>query len=314
MVVLPEILKPDVIKVDESQVYIVEGIKIYIYAKNDLSLKKIFGKSGTQKDKFRLNDRGRKKVVIDVQSDVVLVNSYERISFFSKDGSFLKMREAIAQTDYYQKAGNKLVATNFFWEKNHTHATESIILCDDKLKPLGNLYKTSSGCGRQLRLMRGKKAKYNLFQEYFDFKVRGNHIYIADSSKGLFISVFDLEGNKEYDINNPYEQIRIPKEEKEKREEEVKGESIWKYREYLELICPKYYPAFKEFWVAGNFIYVNTYQKQGNKQKIMILDLKGKLVREVYVPNVKHADLFDNQFFYLRQNRDQEWELYCTRL
>jgi len=228
--ILPDISQPVGIRVDEHQIYVVDGIKIYIYSKDNITLRKIFGKSGIEPGKFRPDNRGRKRILLDIRADVILVSSYERISFFSKSGEFIRDSETSPQTGFYHQAGENLVASNFYWEKKASQSNEQLLIFGKNLKLKKTFYKTSPQGGRMLRLVPGKKADYRVIKEYFGFKVSGDKIYVADTMKGFFIAVFDLQGNKLYDIKGEYSRLEVTNSDKKSKLEELKEERIWKYR------------------------------------------------------------------------------------
>lgn len=48
----------------------------------------------------------------------------------------------------------------------------------------------------------GPKTDLSLIENYEDATVQGDRIYVADSRKGLSISVFDKDGNSLYEIHH----------------------------------------------------------------------------------------------------------------
>ena len=84
--ILPDILDPKSMHTDEEHLYIVDGHQIQIYALDDLRLIKKFGTIGEGPDAFRANPKGNVHLYVDVQSDHIVVSSYEKVSIFSKEG------------------------------------------------------------------------------------------------------------------------------------------------------------------------------------------------------------------------------------
>lgn len=310
VIILPELEKPEAIKTDREQIYITEGARIYIYSKIDFSLVKKFGRSGKGTGEFRPFPRGRKKIHIDVQAEDILVTSNERISYFSKKGEFKKEYRVGGQTDFYHTAGQNLVGTNYFWRGESAKAAEQVIIFTRNVKLKDSIYMTAPGGGRQLRLSPSGKHKHKVIDNFFGFRVFEDKIYIGDTSKGFFIRAFDQNGKKLYKIDKKYDKIKITPAREEKEMAEFKKTRLWKYREYIEPVFPEHFPAFRTFWVVNGRIYVKTYVEKECRQEIKILDLQGNILKNVFVPSAKYAAIYDGKYFFLKKNKDEEWELF----
>jgi hypothetical protein len=88
-----------------------------------------------------------------------------------------------------------------------------------------------------------------------------------------------------------------------------------------------YFPPIRDLTVTDDRIYVKTYQKQGDKDEFIIMDLKGETLKKAYFPAVKEPGLFNelmgrlakfykiykNKFYYLHENEEEEeWEVHVT--
>ena len=78
---LEEILKPVTINLDKDQIYITEGASIYIYSLKDFKFVKKFGKEGEGPHEFKIIPQ--LPLIINVQTDKLLVNSLGKISRFT---------------------------------------------------------------------------------------------------------------------------------------------------------------------------------------------------------------------------------------
>ena len=70
--------------------------------------------------------------------------------------------------------------------------------------------------------------------------------------------------------------------------------------------------------VKNDKIYVSTYLRQDNKEKYIIMDLKGKIIKKTYLPKFKNVTLvesvlgtklhtlIDDKLIYLTENEDEE--------
>jgi hypothetical protein len=85
IVPLPQLQKPNTLAVDDNQIYIADGTSLYIYSLKDFSLKKKFGRDGEGPQEFK-----RKIYLINIQHDYIVINSLGKVSYFAKNGKFIK--------------------------------------------------------------------------------------------------------------------------------------------------------------------------------------------------------------------------------
>jgi len=92
VVALPDLVNPHSIKVDKTRLYITSSAVIYIYSIPQFNLIKNFGNEGMGPGEFNsYTDTG---VQLDVQSDLIFVNSQNRVSYFTKTGEYIKEKRA----------------------------------------------------------------------------------------------------------------------------------------------------------------------------------------------------------------------------
>ena len=315
-VILPDLEKPRVFKVDESRIYITEGPRIYIYSKKDFTLLKKFGKSGDGPDEFVPTFTGRKRIYIDVQADNIVVTSEERISFFSKNGEFIESMAAPPQSGNYYKSGDFLVGLKYIWERGKMNATDAVMVLQRKgrgYKGIAKFYSTRPGGGSRIKLSIGGKRDYGVIRHYFGYCVSDNRIYVADTANGFFIGVYDIKGNKINEIRKEYQKLKISDSRKKTEMEKFKETNMWKYIEHINPVFPEYFPAFRVMRVSKGKIYLHTYaeQKTGDttREEVLVLDAEGTVVQRVFVPTARFADVYDGKYYYLEKNQDEEWEL-----
>jgi hypothetical protein len=54
--------------------------------------------------------------------------------------------------------------------------------------------------------------------------------------------------------------------------------------------------------------------EQDLKREIQILDHKGNEIKKIFAPKAKYADVYDGKYFFLKQNKHEEWELHVVQL
>lgn len=79
----------------------------------------------------------------------------------------------------------------------------------------------------------------------------------------------------------------------------------------------EFVPAINNFWVIDDTIYVKTHDITDTKQKYIIMDLKGNIRKELFLPIVFKEILtfHNNTFYYLEDNEEKEnWVLHAVDL
>jgi hypothetical protein len=135
---IQEILKPVTINLDNDQIYITEGASIYIYSLKDFKFVKKFGKEGEGPQEFKLIPL--LPLIINVQTDKILVNSLGKISRFTKDGQFIdeeKMKAGFVAG--LQPLGNRFVGLGIMQDSNTRYRAVNIY--DSKLNKIIEMIK-----------------------------------------------------------------------------------------------------------------------------------------------------------------------------
>jgi hypothetical protein len=193
-------------------------------------------------------------------------------------------------------------------------------ICDSELKKIKKLHEFIM----KMPLIGGpappiKEWKMILPYYHISYDITTGKIFVFDSQKGFYINVFDENGHNLYTINKDkeIEKIKVPDEYKDKRTKEFKQDQFWRELQKPELIFPKYFPSFH--WAAVNKgkIYVHTYKTRNNKTQFIVLDLKGKILKEIYLPFPDHSrqTIYDNKLYKLVENEEEEtWELHVYKM
>jgi hypothetical protein len=310
--ILPDLTEPSALKVDNGKIYIIDGARILIYSREDFRLVKKLGRAGEGPGEFRSYFGGRHRLYIDVQSDEIWVSSNEKLSVFDKNFLFKEDHKLPAQIGFNNKVGNCMVGSNYFWEKN-PNTTEQVILFKRKNKDYAytkTVYKTGTGKGRLRGLNPGKINDYNVIPHTFDVQVWKQKVFIGDTNKGFFIAVFDQQGNPLYEIKKTAAKVPVSEDDRRFELTRFKSERFWQeYKHLINPVFPEFFPALRQFRVANNRIYVFTYKKVSQKGEVLVLDLSGKLLGKTKVPINKYFSVYEDKYYYLNKNDDQEWEL-----
>jgi hypothetical protein len=146
--------------------------------------------------------------------------------------------------------------------------------------------------------------------------------FISRPKKGFYIEVFNKNGEKLYQIEKNVEKIKSGEKHRNlymeeilyflgrRRFERARERGIFKkpMREFL--------PSIGNFWVLEDKIYVKTYDITETKQKYIIMDLKGNILKTVFLPKVYWEILTfsKNKFYYLEDREEEGWVLQAVDL
>jgi hypothetical protein len=163
-----------------------------------------------------------------------------------------------------------------------------------------------------------KKSDNLLIRDYAGYTVYGNRIFVADSRRGLSISVFDEDGLLLREINPPVDKLKVPKGFVDAVEKEWKASKDWpSYYSYLNPVVPEYFPAFIDFKIDQGRLCVLTAAKKNDLYEIIVMDLEGKILERRFrfplKPNFEYPfyngnkyDIDGNKLIWFDYNDDKE--------
>jgi hypothetical protein len=107
---IPDVFRPFLLVMDDQQFYVTEGTTISIFTRKDFTLKKKFGKEGEGPQEFKLA-QGMPGLILFPQTDSLVINSAGKISFYTKDGKFIKELKVAtgSMVSIFQPFGKKFV-------------------------------------------------------------------------------------------------------------------------------------------------------------------------------------------------------------
>jgi len=312
--------------IDDKNIYINGSNEqtINIYTRKECRLKIKFGGKGEGPGEFRII-QGFK-----VYEDFIFINSPGKNSYFSKKGELLKEVRCPPALVPCLPVGDNFITREYSLptvkDINNSFMEIKTVLVGSDFKEKKILFSKSLNTKYTYNAKTGKKEA-RLFPESCTFKIYKNNIYIGYSSMdGFFFTVFDSSGNKLYEINRPYIKRKIPDALKD-----VIRNRKEKYRQRgsnleVEILFFEYFPSFCTFSVANDKIYVFLYPEI-DKQRILILDLKGKLIDVSLIPfdlqslekfsfRILYSNIVHNgEKYYIKDNFEtSKWELWRLKL
>lgn len=306
---LPEIMKPQYIDVEDNRLYVSEKSSISVFSLETFKLLKRFGRKGEGPGEFQYTP------YVTVCPDYLLVSQLNKIQFFSKEGTFLKeKRKPHILMFMLYPLGNRFVGYTPRYKRGSKTITCVFALLDNDLKSRKDVFTFT-----EKRLRQGDR-KRNAFDRYCLYKVFEDKIFIADSGKGFFIDVFDADGNRLYEIVKDFEKEKVTDTDKEEyirrwkqRQEEI-GE---KPDPRMKFLFPEYFPAINHFTVNSGKIYAVTYKKRDNKNEVVVMDLKGTVLKKGFISYNEMAlgAIYNDKYYRLRDNAETEmWELFIEKI
>ncbi len=128
-----------------------------------------------------------------------------------------------------------------------------------------------------------EKSDELLIRDYGDYEVYGNRIYVADSRRGLSISVFDENGLLLRDIHPPIDKVKVPKGFVDAMVKGWKASKDWQtYYSYIRPVVPEYFPALIDFKIDHGRLCVLTAAKKNDLYEIIVMDLEGRILERKF--------------------------------
>jgi hypothetical protein len=181
IVQLPELTKPSKIKACGDGIFVVNNrYNILIYSLQDFKLKGQFGGRGEGPGEFKFT------IKLSIMPNFVLIDSQDRLSWFSKEGKFLKQKNKRTGISYIPSK-NKFIGESFKHLPNQMNKIEYGIYDSDlkKIKILDQyMFKLPLiGADGIWKVKEWKMIRHyhNISSDFTSGK-----IFIADSEKGFF--------------------------------------------------------------------------------------------------------------------------------
>jgi hypothetical protein len=309
IVPLPGHLNPKSVYADGDQIYITEETSIYIYGAKDFKLRKKFGREGEGPQEFK------GFASLYVYPDYLLVNSSGRISFFTREGEFIKQNNLPFYGVNVRVVGKAFVSNGRIDENGIPYRT--INFYDAEFKKIKEIARIETAFQRS----KGEWRQFHMEFSFHPYTYKDKVFVIGHED--FIIGVFDENGDKLFDITQKYERLKVLEEEKKAVLDWFKinpgsrnmPSSIKKMIRF-----PDYFPAVRDMVINNEKLYVRTYKKNGGKTEFFILDSKGKLLEKVFIPIYERNrreyysySICDGKVYQLIENEDtEEWELHIV--
>ncbi|UCH97404.1 MAG: hypothetical protein JSV88_11280 [Candidatus Aminicenantes bacterium] len=319
--ILTEVLIPEMIEVSDNEIYVVEGASIFIYSLKDLSFIRKFGQKGEGPGELKVN-AGFTNILF-TPGDSVLFLGIDKAIRFAKTGQVIKEFRIPPITNYLYPIGKNYVGVRFKAIAQQK-PNIAVVLFNQEMEEIKELYAQPMSGGQQL---------LDLTNDALNISIYKDKIFIDQSPKGFVISVLDANGNQLYHIQKEYKKIKFTEKHKEmalnriKQDKAIRAIGWENLKSLIQIIHGDYLPPIRDLTVTDERIYVKTSHKQGDKDEFIIMDLKGNILKKVYLPGVKESrfgnevlgriakfyKIYKNKYYYLYENEEEEeWEVHVT--
>jgi len=314
--VLSELQRPASITVDGSQVFITEGINVYIYSAKDYSLQKKFGKEGEGPQEFKRHPNPMAEDIrIIVQPKEILVNSIGKISYFTRKGEFIREMRVMLSLGGYIPVGNHMAGFGFDQKDNTRYIT--LNLCSPQCVKEKEFFrvKTLIQDGKSIDPIKMSVAKL-----VATIRVEDNKMFYRGEDQKIY--AFDENGNQIYSITPEYEKVKFTKEWENRYINFLETDPRYKYvyqQDKNRIKFPGYFPPIRDLRVANKKIYIITFKSINDKKECYIYDsADGKFIKKVFIPLVEQnvQELYpytikNGKVYQVVENLDEEkWELH----
>lgn len=304
---LPDLVNPLKLQVGNDRIVIAEKISVFIYSLGDVKLLKKFGTEGEGPGELK-----SRITRLEIQPDYIFINSVGKVSYFSKDGRFIKELKTPSPDLRLKPFGNHFVGERMVTDKDTLFL--SVDIYDGNGKKVGHVYRRE----REVQA-RGKGTR--VFAHPLPYYASRGKIFVATGSD-FVIDVLDESGKKLYAITREYQRARVTGDDRKRVMHHLETDpGIKPYLDMIKpIIFPDNYPAIRNYYVADGRIYVLTYKiKEGNTE-CLIFNTNGQYLKTVFLPyryknpvDEYPADIKSDRLYQVVENEDsEEWELHIT--
>jgi hypothetical protein len=312
---LPGLANPNDIEVDSANLYIADGNSVYIFNKNDYSLKRKFGKTGEGPGEFVGSPgTGRAPLDLDLRKDTILVNSFGKITLFTKEGKYVKELKPLDQSRGFIYFGKGYVANLNRGIDGVRYRTLNTL--DETLKRDKMLFKREHS-------IQGPGGGYNPLEGPLAYSADGDRLFVCWESD-FIIRVFDTSGKELDKITQTITRREVTDSDKKRIDHALQTDPRFKpiYQMVKPLRFPTHFPVLSNVIATGGKVYAVCRQDENKKTECYVFDLKGKLDKKAVVDLKYDQDervypytIFDGTIFQMVEDEDEEeWKIHTVKI
>lgn len=301
----PDMVTPIELRMDNCYIYISDQYSVFVYKKKTFKLVKKLCNKGEGPEEFRTHPG-----IAFAGERLILYDSY-KIIIYSRDFKLIRELKLHFFADKVNPIEANYILNNFQVIDNKRYRV--FALYNSQLEKIKNLVVEHEG----------NISNKSLINPWSRCRSWNDKAFIAQPQKGFHIEVFDKHGKKVYQIEKKMKKIKSQEKHKKLRMEEIKyfiGRARFekaRVRGVFNKPLREFVPIINNFWVVDNRIYVKTYNITDTKEKYIIMDLKGNILKTLFLPKsyMEILTFCKNKFYYLKESEDDEgWALHSLEL
>jgi len=274
--VLEGLSNPSDLHVDDQYLYVADGTSVFIYDLEDFKRVRRFGSAGEGPGQFLGSaTTGRAPLVLDILPDRILVNSYGKVSYFTREGEFIRELRVPDNSRYFIAFGEGYAGelNQVFDEVRY----RTLNLYDEQLRRGKLLFKRPHS-------LQGPGGGFNPFEGPRFMAAAGDRLYVCWEPQ-FRVRVYDPAGNQVDSITMEYERRKVTEADQREVTDLVKQHPRFKnmLQYLLPLDFPEYYPALQVMQLAGDRLYLITTPDAQGQRECCVFDLQGELIRKTAV-------------------------------
>jgi hypothetical protein len=315
---LPEVEKPAIILVKNGRLFVADWtVKLHLYSMKDFSYVKQISRKGEGPGELKYVPR------FTLHHDYIFLYSSNKCVYFSRNGDYDRefIIKNIRLNDVFPVKENFVGLKPGMNKKNDNSYSDISIYTYTKDKEF-KFKKVVYYLERPPQKIRGGKKDYVVINDYLGIIVHDDKIFVGDSTRGLFVAVFDANGKEINRVNIlEIDKTKLTEQYKKEFMERVKRNPSYNIlKSMYNIIIPEYFPLFYRFAVDNGKVYFLTYLSKNDKREMIIVDLKSKIFKRVFVPWVDNDarinfSIENDKFYYIMENEEEEvWELHMVEI
>lgn len=310
---VPEVGKPPrAVAADDQFLYISGEQGVLVYSLENQERVNTIGREGMGPGEFQCPP------FIQLLEDKLVLHCNMKSLIYTKTGKLVYEMKTPFPVTNLNVIGKHLVTNQLTFSPDKKTIKEFVVY-DKNWKPIQSIYK--------------KKGKHtvgdvkNLLKDYkvvptvLNFMVQGDKIFVANGSKGFFISIYDANGKLIKNIDKKLPKVEIKENEKDRLVRLLRDRlmpdqpGFWPYYKKVagdpKKKIPRYYPAMYDFTVSRKHLYVKTYgfREKKREEEYIVMNHCGEILRRVFLPESlpRFTAISDHTFFCIRENDEEGW-------
>ncbi len=302
--------------IDGQQIYIWDKFlkKVFIYSRSGFKKISEFGGHGEGPGKFQAMTYAAQS------SNKLYIAAFPKLCIFSKKGTLLEELKGPVDAGSFLPLGDRFIGVKYpFAGRNAKKRKVVFSLHDSDLDEKKEFFEIEL---RMTKEFTGPKIKVEWLEGCLKRVAYNNKLFIGSSEDRFYFAVFNQNGDMIYEIDRPYEKIKVTSQHQRRIVEKAKqigGEAWWRqFKNRFTITFPEYFPSFADFAIENDKLYVFRYPVDSTCD-VLILDLKGKLLKEKRIQvkldgeslRFQQGTFKNGNYYYLYDNPDTEkWELH----